>query len=71
MTSPLGGSHLRRRPRGKDHPHAVRIIARAWSYVIWRCWHDGVAYDPAKHNALQAVLARHAAQIAGARQQDQ
>ena len=59
------------RARGKDHPLAVRITARAWTYVIWRCWHDGTAYDPAKHNALQAVLARQAAQTAGARQQDQ
>jgi transposase len=46
------------RARGKDHPHAVRILARAWVGVIWRCWQDGTAYDPAKHNALQAVLAR-------------
>ena len=52
------------RARGKDHPHAVRITARAWSYVIWRCWRDGVACDPAKHNALQAILARQDAQAA-------
>ena len=45
------------RARGKDHPHAVRILARAWIYVIWRCWQTGTAYDPAKHNALQAILA--------------
>ncbi|MFB9896253.1 IS110 family transposase, partial [Planobispora takensis] len=38
--------------RGKDHPHATRILARAWLYVIWHCWQDGVAYDPAKHGAL-------------------
>lgn len=44
------------RARGKDHPHAVRILARAWLYVIWRCWQDGTAYDPAKHNALRHVL---------------
>jgi len=44
------------RARGKDHPHAVRILARAWIYVIWRCWQDGTAYDLAKHNALQRVL---------------
>ena len=44
------------RARGKDHPHAVRILARAWIYVIWRCWQDGTAYDPARHNALQRVL---------------
>jgi transposase len=49
------------RARGKDHPHAVRITARAWTYVIWRCWHDGTAYDPAKHNALQRILTRQAA----------
>jgi hypothetical protein len=49
------------RDRGKDHPHAVRITARAWIYVIWHCWQDGTAYDPAKHNALQAILARQQA----------
>jgi transposase len=42
--------------RGKDHPHAVRILARAWLYVIWHCWHDSVAYDPARHRALQTLL---------------
>jgi transposase len=43
------------RARGKDHPHAVRITARAWTYVIWRCWQDGTAYDPAKHHALRQI----------------
>lgn len=43
--------------RGHDHPHAVRILARAWLSIIWRCWQDHVAYDPAKHNALQTLLA--------------
>jgi transposase len=49
--------------RGHDHPHAVRILARSWLYIIWRCWQDGVAYDPAKHKALQTLLAtqQHAA----------
>jgi transposase len=42
--------------RGHDHPHAVRILARAWLYVIWHCWQDGVAYDPARHKALQRFL---------------
>jgi transposase len=45
------------RARNHDHPHAVRILARAWLHVIWRCWQDGVPYDPAKHHALQRVLA--------------
>jgi transposase len=43
--------------RGHDHPHAVRILARAWLYVIWHCWQDRVAYDPARHKALQRILA--------------
>jgi transposase len=46
--------------RGHDHPHAVRILARAWLHIIWRCWQDGVPYDPAKHRALQRIL-NHAA----------
>ncbi len=53
------------RARGKDHPHAVRITARAWIYVIWRCWQDGTAYDPAKHNALHRILDQQAAEAAG------
>jgi transposase len=39
------------RAGGKDHPHAVRILARAWIRVIYRCWLDGVPYDPALHAA--------------------
>jgi transposase len=42
--------------RGCDHPHAVRILARAWAHIIWRCWQDNRPYDPAAHNALQALL---------------
>ena len=46
----------RARARGHDHPHAVRILARAWLFVIWHCWQDQVAYDPARHRALQRLL---------------
>jgi transposase len=51
-------AHLYQRAidRGHDHQHAVRILARAWAHIIWRCWQDNVAYDPARHNALQTVL---------------
>ena len=35
--------------RGHDHPHAIRILARAWIRVIYRCWNDGIPYDPTKH----------------------
>ena len=45
--------YKRARARGHDHRHAVRVLARAWVYVIWRCWQDAVAYDQTKHNGLQ------------------
>ena len=47
--------------RHKTHPHAGRILARAWVYVIWRCWQDRVPYDPARHRALQKVVLAKAA----------
>ena len=70
---PPVGHHLRRQqparqPRaaeiyaaaiagGKDHPHAIRILARARIRVIYRCWLDGVPYDPARHGAAQQLYA--------------
>jgi transposase len=48
--------YRRARERGKSHPHAVRILARAWTSVIWRCWQDRVPYDPARHHALQRLI---------------
>lgn len=53
--------YRRARARGKRHPHAVRILARAWLGVIWRCWQDHSAYDPARHQALQRHLLEPAA----------
>ena len=49
------------RQAGKDHPHATRILARAWIRVIWRCWQDGTPYDPARHGAAAALLEKMAA----------
>ncbi|WP_308284387.1 IS110 family transposase [Pseudonocardia oceani] len=46
----------RARARGHRHPHAVRILARAWLHVIWRCWQDHQPYDPARHRAHRTVL---------------
>lgn len=37
------------RARGHDHPHAVRILARAWIRIIYRCWQDNIPYDTARH----------------------
>jgi transposase len=52
------------RAAGKDHPHAIRVLARAWIRVIWRCWLDGVPYDPARHGAAAALAGHPAKQIA-------
>jgi hypothetical protein len=38
------------------HPHATRILARAWAHVIWRSWQDHAPYDPAAHSSLQTLL---------------
>jgi transposase len=43
------------RARGHDHPHAVRVLARAWIRVIYRCWLDGAAYDPTRHGNAAAL----------------
>lgn len=43
--------YTRARARGCDHPHAIRILARAWARVLWRAWTDRKPYDPAKHAA--------------------
>ena len=42
--------------RGCDHPHAVRILGRAWVRVLWRAWIDRKPYDPNTHRAVQALL---------------
>jgi transposase len=49
------------RARGCDHPHAIRILARAWVRVLWRCWQDRRPYDVSCHRAAQPLLAVQAA----------
>jgi transposase len=55
------GIYDRARASGKDHPHATRILARAWVRVMWRCWQDGTVYDPSLHSGAQQVLGRQEA----------
>ncbi len=49
--------YRRHRQARKTHPHAARIVTRAWISVIWRCWQDHEPYNPARHRALQRVIA--------------
>jgi len=48
--------YARARARGQDHPHAIRTLGRAWCRVLWRCWQDGVPYDPARHGNLSRLI---------------
>ena len=48
--------YARARARNHDHPHAVRILARAWVDIIWACWTTHTPYDPNRHGALQRIL---------------
>lgn len=50
------GVYAKARGRGCDHPHAVRILSRAWLRVIWRAWTDRKPYDPALHGGAQLLL---------------
>lgn len=45
------------RDRGCKHPHAVRILARAWLRVLWRAWRDKALYDPQQHRAAIKITA--------------
>ena len=47
--------YKRARARGCDHPHAIRILTRAWLRVLWRCWKDATPYDLAQHHAAAAL----------------
>lgn len=52
------------RARSKRHPHAIRILMRAWLRVMWACWHTGTAYDPAKNRAERRLAEELAKQSA-------
>jgi transposase len=47
----------RARIRGCDHPHAIRILARAWLRVLWQCWQTRTPYDAALHRGAVRVCA--------------
>jgi len=49
--------YAKARGRGCDHPHAVRILARAWLRVLWRARTDRKPYDPALHGAAVNLAA--------------
>lgn len=48
--------YAKAKARGCDHPHSIRILARAWLRVIWRAWTNRQPYHPAQHRAAQLIL---------------
>jgi transposase len=44
------------RGRGRDHPHAIRVLSRAWLRVIWRAWIDRKPCNPAAHGGRQTMI---------------
>lgn len=48
--------YAKARGRGCRHPHAIRILARAWVRVLWRIWTDKTLYQPAQHNGAKPFL---------------
>lgn len=40
------------RKRGCSHPHAIRILARAWIRILWSAWVNNSQYDPKLHKAI-------------------
>ncbi|MEX1336638.1 MAG: hypothetical protein AB1Z66_15200 [Candidatus Limnocylindrales bacterium] len=64
--SPESGRSLLDEPQEPQEPQEapanefpkqrVRNLARAWVYVVWRCWQDGVPCDPQRHRALQTFI---------------
>ncbi|MGH3462524.1 MAG: IS110 family transposase [Kribbellaceae bacterium] len=35
--------------RGQRYHRALRGLSARWMRILWRCWTDGVPYEPAKH----------------------
>lgn len=52
--------YAKARARGCDHPHATRVLARAWVRVLWKLWHTRTAYQPQLHRGAKPFFA-HAA----------
>ncbi len=46
--------YAKARGRGCDHPHATRILARAWIRILWRAWTNGESYAVEKHTRAAA-----------------
>lgn len=47
--------YQQRKAQGQRFHVIMRALAYKWIRILWRCWHDGVAYDESKYlTALQS-----------------
>jgi len=44
------------RVRGRRHPHAIRILARAWVRVLWKVWTTRTLYNVEHHTSARLLL---------------
>ena len=49
------GVYRKAKDRGCDHPHAIRILARAWIRILWRAWTNRKTYNLDDHKAAVAL----------------
>ena len=45
------------RARGQSHSRAIGSVGARWGRILWRCWQDGVPYDPARDRRTLLVAA--------------
>lgn len=43
------------RARGRRHPHAIRIVARAWVRVLWKMWTTRTLYNAEQHTSARLL----------------
>lgn len=48
--------YARARARGCGHAHAVRVLARAWIRILWRCWQTNTPYEASLHRAAKPFI---------------
>ena len=46
----------RARARGQNHPRAIRTLGRAWTRILWTCWHTNQPYNINNHRAAQHLI---------------
>lgn len=51
IDEPTRAAYLAARARGQHAHPALRGVGARWARVLWRCWQDGVPFDPARRAA--------------------